>query len=118
MLPRHRQSAGIASFDFRAQQLSVTSPISDIPPLRVASNSTNAAVLNRALELHRAGRVDHAGAAYEHLLADYAENARVAQLLGLVRFRNKDVDSAIRLFLNANTTRMCIAAGFTAVGSF
>ena len=70
VLPRHRQSVGIASFDFRARQLSVTSPISDIPPLRGASNSTNAAALNRVLELHRAGRLDHAGAAYEHLLAD------------------------------------------------
>lgn len=65
------------------------------------SASTNAALLNRALELHRAGRLDDAGAIYEQLLAESPEHADAAHLLGLVRFRNDDIDSAIRLIRDA-----------------
>ena len=54
-------------------------------------------MLNQALELHRVGRLDAAGAIYEQLLADCPEDADAAHLLGLVRFRNNDVESAIRL---------------------
>ena len=65
--------------------------------MTASSSSTNAALLNQALELHRVGRVDDAGAIYEQLLADCPEDADAAHLLGLVRFRNNDVESAIRL---------------------
>ncbi len=66
-----------------------------------ASTSTNAALLNRALELHRAGRLDDAGAIYQQLLTDSPGHADAEHLLGLVRFRNNDVDSAIRLIRDA-----------------
>jgi predicted O-linked N-acetylglucosamine transferase (SPINDLY family) len=66
-----------------------------------ASTSTNAALLNRALELHRAGRLDDAAAIYQQLLTDNPGHANAAHLLGLVRFRNKDFDSAIRLIQEA-----------------
>lgn len=66
-----------------------------------ASTSTNAALLNRALELHRAGRLDDAAAIYQQLLTDNPGHADAAHLLGLVRFRNNDVDSAIRLIRDA-----------------
>jgi predicted O-linked N-acetylglucosamine transferase (SPINDLY family) len=58
-------------------------------------------LLNRALELHRAGRLDDAGAIYEQILADDPEHADAAHLLGLVRFRKNDLDSAIRLIRDA-----------------
>ena len=65
------------------------------------STSTNAALLNQALELHRAGRLDEAGAIYEQLLTEGPEHADAAHLLGLVRFRNNDFESAIRLIGDA-----------------
>ncbi len=65
------------------------------------STSTNAALLNQALELHRAGRLDDAGAIYEKLLTEGPEHADAAHLLGLVRFRNNDFESAIRLIGDA-----------------
>jgi len=66
-----------------------------------ASTSTNAALLNRALELHRAGRLDDAAAIYQQLLTDNPGHADAAHLLGLVCLRNNDVDSAIRLIRDA-----------------
>ena len=65
------------------------------------STSTHAALLNRALELHRAGQLDDAGALYEELLAESPAHADAAHLLGLVRFRKNDVDAAIRLIGDA-----------------
>ena len=62
-----------------------------------ASPPTNAALLNRALELHRAGRLDEAAAIYQQLLTDNPGHADAAHLLGLVCLRNNDFDSAIRL---------------------
>jgi tetratricopeptide (TPR) repeat protein len=67
----------------------------------LASTSSAAALLNQALELHRAGRLDDAGAIYEQLLTDGPEHADAAHLLGLVRFRNNDVESAIHLIGDA-----------------
>ena len=61
----------------------------------------NAALLNRALELHRAGRSDDAAAIYQQLLADDPDHADAAHLLGLVHYRNNDLDSAIRLIQGA-----------------
>ena len=61
----------------------------------------NAALLNQALELHRAGRLDDAAAIYQQLLTDNPNHADAAHLLGLVRFRNNDFDSAIRLIQDA-----------------
>src|SRR6266581_760323 len=61
----------------------------------------NAALLNRALELHRAGRLDDAAAIYQRLLTDNPDHADAAHLLGLVRFRSNDFDSAIRLIQSA-----------------
>ncbi len=61
----------------------------------------HAALLKRALELHRSGRLDHAAAIYRQLLADDPENADAAHLLGLVHFRNNDPDSAIRMIRDA-----------------
>jgi len=66
-----------------------------------ASIATNAALLNRALELHRAGRLDDAAAIYQRLLTDNPDHADAAHLLGLVRFRSNDFDSAIRLIQSA-----------------
>ena len=66
-----------------------------------ASTPTNAALLNRALELHRAGRLDDAAAIYRQLLTDNPGNADAAHLLGLVFSRKNDVDSAIRLIRDA-----------------
>ena len=66
-----------------------------------ASTSTNTALLNRALELHRAGRLDDAAAIYQQLLTDNAGDADAAHLLGLVCLRNNDFDSAIRLIRGA-----------------
>jgi predicted O-linked N-acetylglucosamine transferase (SPINDLY family) len=57
----------------------------------------NAALLNQALELHRAGRLDDASAIYQQLLTDNPDDADAAHLLGLVHYRNNDFDSAIRL---------------------
>jgi protein O-GlcNAc transferase len=65
-----------------------------------ASTSPNA-LLNRALELHRAGWLDDAAAIYRQLLADNPGHAEASHLLGLVHFRNKDFDSAIRLIHEA-----------------
>jgi protein O-GlcNAc transferase len=66
-----------------------------------ASTSTNAALLNRALELHRAGRLDDAAAIYQQLLADNPGHADAAHLLGLVCLRNNDFNAAIRLIRGA-----------------
>ena len=66
-----------------------------------ASTPTNAALLNRALELHRAGRLDDAAAIYRQLLTDNPGHADAAHLLGLVFSRKNDVDSAIRLIRDA-----------------
>ena len=65
------------------------------------STATNAALLNQALELHRAGRLDDAAAIYQQLLTDNPDHADAAHLLGLVRFRSNDFDSAIRLIQGA-----------------
>jgi protein O-GlcNAc transferase len=65
------------------------------------STATNAALLNQALELHRAGRLDDASAIYQQLLTDNPDDADAAHLLGLVRFRKNDFDSAIRLIESA-----------------
>lgn len=61
----------------------------------------NAALLNQALELHRAGRLDDASAIYQQLLTDNPDDADAAHLLGLVHYRNSDFDSAIRLIQGA-----------------
>jgi predicted O-linked N-acetylglucosamine transferase (SPINDLY family) len=61
----------------------------------------NAALLNQALELHRAGRLDDASAIYRQLLTDNPDDADAAHLLGLVHYRNNDFDSAIRLIQGA-----------------
>src|SRR5438876_4147308 len=61
----------------------------------------NAALLNQALELHRAGRLDDAAAIYQQPLTDNPNHADAAHLLGLVRFRTNDVGSAIRLIRDA-----------------
>jgi len=58
-------------------------------------------LLNRALELHRAGQLDEAAAIYRQLLADDAKQADAAHLLGLVHFQNRDFDSAIDLIRDA-----------------
>jgi protein O-GlcNAc transferase len=65
------------------------------------SIDSNATLLKQALELHRAGRLDDAAAIYERLLADNPAHADAAHLLGLVRFRNNDYESAIRLIRGA-----------------
>ena len=62
-----------------------------------SSTPAGATLLSRALELHRAGRLDEAAAIYERLLAEDASNADAAHLLGLVHFRHNDFDGAIRL---------------------
>lgn len=66
-----------------------------------ASTPTEALLLKRALELHRAGRLDDAATIYERLLADDPAHADASHLLGLVRFRNRDFESAIRLIREA-----------------
>jgi len=58
-------------------------------------------MLARALELHRAGRLDEAAAIYEQLLAHDPEHADAAHLLGLVRFRRGDFDAAVGLIRDA-----------------
>lgn len=62
-----------------------------------ASASTNAALLKRALELHRADRLEDAATIYRQLLTDNPGDADAAHLLGLVCLRKNDVESAIRL---------------------
>jgi protein O-GlcNAc transferase len=59
--------------------------------------ASNTALLNRALELHRAGRLGDAAAIYEEILAENAAHADALHLLGLVRSRDNDFDTAIRL---------------------
>jgi protein O-GlcNAc transferase len=61
------------------------------------STGSNEVLLKQALELHRAGRLDDAAAIYEQLLEENPAHADASHLLGLVRFRNKDYESAIRL---------------------
>ena len=56
-----------------------------------ASTSTSAALLNQALELHRAGRLDEAGAIYEQLLT-YIRNANSA-----LNLRDASFDSMVAL---------------------
>ncbi len=74
---------------------------------RVATRALNATapagaeLLKRALELHRADRLDEAAAIYRQLLAENPAHADASHLLGLVHFRNKDFDSAIRLIGDA-----------------
>ena len=66
-----------------------------------ASTPAHSDLLKRALELHRAGRLDEAAAIYRQLLADNPAHADASHLLGLVCFRNRDFDSAIRLIRDA-----------------
>jgi tetratricopeptide (TPR) repeat protein len=65
------------------------------------SPPANPDLLNQALELHRAGRLQDAAAIYQQLLAENPGHADAAHLLGLVFLRNNDVDSAIRLIGDA-----------------
>ncbi|HZI82776.1 MAG TPA: tetratricopeptide repeat protein [Casimicrobiaceae bacterium] len=65
------------------------------------SSPAAAALLNEALDLHRAGRLEDAASIYRRLLADDPGHADAAHLLGLVHFRNHDFDSAIRLIREA-----------------
>jgi predicted O-linked N-acetylglucosamine transferase (SPINDLY family) len=57
----------------------------------------DAASLKAALELHRADRLDEAAAIYRARLADNANDADAAHLLGLVHFRRNDFAAAIGL---------------------
>ncbi len=66
-----------------------------------ASTPANPDLLNRALELHRAGRLQDAAAIYRQLLAEDPGHADAAHLLGLVFLRNNDIDSAIRCIRDA-----------------
>ncbi|HET7097975.1 MAG TPA: tetratricopeptide repeat protein, partial [Casimicrobiaceae bacterium] len=74
---------------------------------RVATGALNATapagaeLLKKALELHRADRLDEAAAIYRKLLAENPAHADASHLLGLVHFQNKDFDSAIRLIGDA-----------------
>jgi predicted O-linked N-acetylglucosamine transferase (SPINDLY family) len=61
----------------------------------------DAALLDRALELSRAGQLDDAAAIYMRLLADNPNHADAKHLLGLVFFRKNDFDAAIRLIRDA-----------------
>jgi protein O-GlcNAc transferase len=62
---------------------------------------TDNELLNRALALHRSGRLDDAARIYQQLLAADPGHADAAHLLGLVRFRNNDFDAAIGLIRQA-----------------
>ena len=53
--------------------------------------------MKEALELHRAGRLDEAAAIYRRLLAENANDADAAHLLGLVHFRRNEFEAALRL---------------------
>ncbi|MDQ2961694.1 MAG: tetratricopeptide repeat protein [Pseudomonadota bacterium] len=66
-----------------------------------ASTPANAALLNRALELHRGGCLEDAAAIYQQLLTENPGHADASHLLGLVCLRNNDFDSAIRLIRDA-----------------
>lgn len=66
-----------------------------------SSIPAGSALLARALEIHRAGRLDEAAAIYEQLLTEDPGNADASHLLGLVRLRHHDFDGAIRLIGDA-----------------
>ena len=66
-----------------------------------ATAPAGAELLKQALELHRADRLDEAAAIYRQLLAANPAHADASHLLGLVHFRNRDFDSAIRLIGDA-----------------
>jgi predicted O-linked N-acetylglucosamine transferase (SPINDLY family) len=66
-----------------------------------ASTPAHSDLLKRALELHRADRLDDAAAIYRQLLAEDPAHADASHLLGLVCFRNKDFDTAVRLIRDA-----------------
>ncbi|HET7033739.1 MAG TPA: tetratricopeptide repeat protein, partial [Casimicrobiaceae bacterium] len=66
-----------------------------------AAAPASAALLKQAVELHRADRLDEAAAIYRQVLAENPAHADASHLLGLVHFRNKDFDSAIRMIGDA-----------------
>lgn len=66
------------------------------PPVQAALTRPDASsALRRAIELHRAGRLDEAEAAYGRIRSQAPENSDGVHLLGVIRYQRGDLQGAV-----------------------